>query len=227
MRTGIGRRSVRLPLACALSSLLLVGIVPLGVAVAGPDRSETLDAVPLEHLSDVLERLDAALAALEAPAAERLEEGLAQIIELLEGLMEDLTRSREDEEDDVSVRTRLVRLDLMLHRLVHVLEAVAESAQASPARPQAREALDGLRAWMDGYVDGATTGMAPREAVRFERAAHEMVRALAQRLADMAHRAQRPERDRPPLARLVERLEELLYRLDGFIMHRPPEPPRE
>jgi len=45
------------------------------------------------------------------------------------------------------------------------------------------------------------------------------------RLADMVRNAQKLDRGRPILARLVERLEELLFRLDGFILHRFDQPP--
>ena len=225
MRIGTKRWHVRTPVACVLSALLLVTTVPLGTALAEPDRPENPVVFTLEHLSDVLGRLEAELAALEAPAAERLEEGLEQIIELIENLLDVFSKPPEDEEDGAAVRARILKLNLMLHRLLYVLDEIVENAAETPARPRAKGALEGLRSWVDGYIDGATAGMNPREAARFEKAAHEMIHSLAQRLADMAHRARESRSGRPILARLVEQLEDLLFRLDGFILHRFLQPP--
>ena len=224
MRISTRRWRTRFPAACALSALLLVAAVPMGTALAEPEqRPGNPVEFTLEHFADVLARLEAELAALEAPAAERLEEGLEKIIELIGDLLDESDRPRD--EDGAAIGARIVELDLMLHRLLYVLDEIVESAPGTPARPRAKGSLDGLRDWIDGYIDGATAGMGPREAARFEKAAHEMIRSLAQRLADMARNAQKPGRGRPILARLVERLEELLFRLDGFILHQFDQPP--
>ena len=225
MRTNRRRWRVGIPTVCFLSAVLLVATVPVGTAFAEPDPSENPVEFTLEHLADVLGRLEAELAALEAPAAERLEEGLEQVIELIANLLDEIGQPREEDEEGGAIRARILRLDLMLHRLLYVLDEMVENAGETPARPRAKGALDGLRAWIDGYIDGATAGMSPREAARFERATHEVIRSLAQRLADMARDAQKPDRGRPILARLVERLEELLFRLDGFILHHFLQPP--
>jgi len=218
------RWRTRFHAACVLPALLLVAAVPMGTALAEPEHQpgNPVEST-LEHFADVLARLEAELAALEAPAAERLEEGLEQIIELIGDLLDEFDRPRD--EDGAAIGGRIVELDLMLHRLLYVLDEIVESAADTLARPRAKGALDGLRDWIDGYIDGATAGMNPREAARFEKAAHEMIRSLAQRLADMARNARKPDRGRPLLARLVERLEELLFRLDGFILHHFDQPP--
>ena len=209
MRIGTRRWRTRIAVTCALSALLFVATVPMGTALAEPEQKPGNPVeFTLEHFADVLARLEAKLAALEAPAAERLEEGLKQIIELIGDLLDEFDRPPEEDEDGAAIGARIV-----------------ESAANTPARSPAKGALDGLRDWIDGYIDGATAGMNPREAARFEKAAHGMVRSLAQRLADMARNAQKPDRGRPILARLVERLEELLFRLDGFILHRFDQPP--
>jgi uncharacterized membrane protein YccC len=226
MRISTRRWRTRIPAACVLSALLLVAAVPMGTALAEPEqRPGNPVEFTLERFADVLARLEAELAALEAPATKRLEEGLEQIIELIGNLLDEFDRPREEDEDGTAIGARIVELDLKLHRLLYVLDEIVESAADTPARPRAKGALDGLREWIDGYIDGATAGMNLREAARFERTAHEMIRSLAQRLADMAHNAQKPDRGRPILGRLVERLEELLFRLDGFILHHFDQPP--
>lgn len=229
MRIGTRRWRTRIPAACALSALLLVTAIPMGAALAEPDQQPgTPVEFTLEHLADVVARLEAELAALEAPAAERLEEGLERIIELIGDLLDEFDRPLEEDEDGAAIKARILKLNLMLHRLLYVLDEIVENAAETPARPRAKGALDGLRDWIDGYIDGATAGMNPREAARFEKAAHEMIRSLAQRLADMARGERKPDRGRPILARLVDQLEDLLFRLDGFILnHFDQPPPRE
>ena len=223
MRTSTSRWRSRIPAACVLSTLLIVATIPMGAALAEPGQAKPIE-LTLERLSDVLGRLEAELAALDAPAAERLEEGLERIIELVGDLLAELDRPR-DEADAAPVGARIIKLDLMLHRLLYVLDEIVENSGGTPARPRAQGALGDLRDWVAGYIEGATAGMTPREAARFEKAVHEMIRSLAQRLADMAHRVQTPDRGRPVLARLVEQLEDLLFRLDGFILQQVPQPP--
>ena len=224
MRINKRRWGVRTPVACALSALLLVAAIPMGAALAEPaEKPENPVEFTLEHLADVLGRLEAELAALEGPGAERLEEGIEQIIELIESLLDEAARPRD--EDEAGIRARILKLDLMLHRLLFVLDEIVENAKETPARSRAKGALDGLRDWIDGYIDGATAGMDPRATAQFEKAAHEMIRLLAQRLAGMARNAQKPDRGAPILAQLVEQLENLLFRLDGFILHNFLQPP--
>jgi len=223
MRNGTTRRRSRIAVVCVLTVLAVATAIPAGTAVAEPDPPAPVEGT-LVRLADVLGRLEAELAALESPAAERLEEGMEQIIELIHGLLVEFDRPR-DGEDGEGVRARIVALDLMLHRLLYVLDEIVENAQETPARPRAKGALDDLRDWVDGYVDGLTAGMEPRIAERVESAAFEMVRDLARRIAEMARNAEPDDKGRPVLARLVERLEELLFRLDGFILHRFPKAP--
>ena len=214
-RTSTGRSCA---LAVCVIALLAVLATAPGLALAETDPPKPVEGA-LQALAGVLGRLEAELAALEAPAAERLEEGLEQAIELIENLLDELA-TRQEEADGGDVRGRIVELDLMLHRLLYVLDEIVENARPSPARPRARAALHDLKDWVDGYIDGATAGMSPAETARFERAARDMIRSLVGQLADMARAAQGPDRGRPVLARLVERLEELLFRLDGLILRR-------
>lgn len=208
----------------AMVALLLVTVAPVSTVVAEPAGEPGPVETTLEHLSDLLQKLEAELAALERPKAERLEEGMEQVIELVENLLAEFDQPR-DEDDGAALKARIIKLDLMLHRLVHVLDEIVEASADTPARPRAKGALDDLRDWVNGYIDGLTAGMDPRLADRVEKAVHEMVRDMAHRIGEMAQRAQ--GQDRPVLGRLVERLEELLFRLDGFILHRFLQPPSQ
>ena len=222
MRSGTTRRWSCILGACILMMLTLVTAIP---AFAEPDQAAPVEGT-LERLADVLGRLEAELAALEISAAERLEEGLERIVELIHSLLVEFDRPRDDEGGE-GIRARIVALDLMLHRLLYVLDEIVENAQETPARPRAVGALDDLRDWVDGYIEGLTAGMDPRIADRVERAAFEMVRDVASRIGEMAKNIEPGDKGRPVLARLVEQLEELLFRLDGFILHHSHRPQAE
>ena len=209
------KRIARMGVAALVSILLVGGIAPIG-ALADPEAPGRVEEM-LGSLSDVLSRLESELAALQAPKAERLEEGVEQIIELVEGILREIDQPKA-EEDGPGARARILRLDLMLHRLVYALEEIVEASDG-PRRPADGGALDGLRRWIDGYVDGMTAGVEPRVAERFEQAVHEMVRDLGMRVAEMAKKATPERAERPALAMLVERLEDVLFKLDAFILN--------
>ena len=225
MRSGTTRRWSCIPAACILIMLALVAAIPASTASAEPDQAAPVEGT-LERLADVLGRLEAELAALEISATERLEEGLERIVELIHSLLVEFDRPRDDEGGE-GIRGRIVALDLMLHRLLYVLDEIVQNARETPARPRAVGALDDLRDWVDGYIEGLTAGMDPRIADRVERAAFEMVRDVARRIAEVAKNAEPGDKGRSVLARLVERLEELLFRLDGFILHHSHRPQAE
>ncbi len=224
MRRSIEKRR-RARRAWWLIGLVMVAVIPLGAAAAAAEPGARPVAGSLEAMTDVLARLESELAALEHAAAERLEDAVEETIELLESLLDEMAAPSDDESVD-GMRARILRLDLRLHRLVHVLEEIVEGAKPGPARPRAKRALGDLRGWIDGTVDGATAGLSPREATRFEAAAHGLIRSLSTQLADLSRRADRPDRGHPALARWVERLEALLFRLDGYLLQQMPPPSR-
>ena len=203
-----------------LIGVLLVGFVPTGaVATEPPDRPVILT---LEGLSDILSRLQERLSSLQARPGERFDEKLEELIGLIEELLDQEPPPAEGEEG-LPLKIRIIRIDLRLHRLVHILDEIVDEAEDTPARPAVRESIDDLRHWLDGYIEGATARMSPAEADRFEEAARAMIRAFAGEILGIAKRADPP--DHPVLARLVDRLEDLLFRLDGFILRNfPPSP---
>ena len=191
-------RTIRTPLVAVILAALLLSTSPLGLVVANPiDEPGPVEAT-LDHLSEILKHLEGELSALEAPRAERLEEGLEQLIELIENLLDEFDRPYE-EGDGVALKARIIKLDLMLHRLISVLERVLEGADDKQARPGAREAIDDLRNWVAGYIDGLTATLDPQAAERLERATHEMVLDLAHRIAQMVENTRHEEPEHPRL----------------------------
>ncbi len=222
IQTLAGGRAKVAALTIALA-LLLTGI-PSGRAIAGGEPGPAPVELTLERLSNLVERLEAELAASRNPVAERLEERLEGIAAGLEGLLDVLARPR-DEESTPVLRLRILSFDLTMHRLLYLLDEILDEPDA-PQHPDAREALEGLRRWIDEYVQAMTAGMLPEQARRFEAAAERAMRDLVQELIGVAERTQAPRREssRPALARWVERLETLVFRLDGFMLGQFPEP---
>ncbi len=194
-----------------LPGLLVLGLV---VALAASGFAQMKDApkrewaeTTLEQLSDILQRLEGELSALEAPRAEQLEDALEQLVELIEDLL-DAFETPTGSSDRPSIQARLLRLDERLHKLISVLNRLF-SDDAAIVRPGAREALDDLRNWVDGYIDGATAGMTPEAAEKLEHGVHAMVCDLAQRIGETLRGAQPDAPDFPKLERLLDRLQRL------------------
>jgi hypothetical protein len=205
----------------ALVSLLCVAALPVGIVVAEPAGESGRVEATLEQLSGLLMRLEAELAALERPQAERLEQQLEEVIEAIEGLLDELDGPRRTA-DLEAWKARLLRFDLQLHRLVYSLEEIVESTAAVPARPDAEESIDNLRIILDSIVMDASFGMDGEQFDQLEEAVYKTARVLGGRIKDLAKRVE-PRTALPELARLVERLEELLVRLDGLLLHRAPQ----
>ena len=227
-KEGSGRlrsRIARTVVPSVIVALLLV-VTGSGMAIAQNEPPSVSAEIALERLSDLVQRLEGELAASRNPAADRLEERLERVIEGLESLLDLLDRPR-DEEDATALKRRILQLDLTMHRLLFLLEEMIEEPH-SPHQRSAREAFEGLRRWMDGYIAATTAGMPTEQAQRFEAAVQEALRGLVRQLTAMARRTQayaNPPND-APLPRLVERLERLVFRLDGFILGHLTEPVR-
>ncbi|MFC2079201.1 hypothetical protein ACFLSZ_04405 [Candidatus Bipolaricaulota bacterium] len=212
-------RTIRNPLLAVVVAALILSTLPLGLAIADPiDKPGPIEAT-LDHLSEILKDLEGELSALEAPRAERLEEGLEELTELISSLLEEFDHPRE-EGNGPALKARIIRLDLMLHRLISVLDGLLAGPEQDG--PKTREAIDDLRNWVTGYIDGLSAGMDDQAAERLEQAVHEMVRDLAQRVAQITEKTRQDAPEFPKLERLVAQLENLVARLDGFIRQRFP-----
>jgi len=219
----------------ALVGLLIMAVLPVGTAMAeppdlpiepasvGPDGGDGPFAGMLNRLSELLRRLEGELATLEGPRAERLEERLEGAIEAIESLLGEVERPRE-KLDETAWKARMVKVNLHLHRLVQLLEEIVERTPDRPERPRAKLSIEQLREWIDDYIVQASAGMDSEEYERFERAVRQMAKFLGERISQMAKKV--PAKIEPSkLARLVERLEALLFRLDGFLLNQLPKRP--
>lgn len=204
----------------AMVGLLFVAAVPARIVVAEPAEEAGRIETALEQLSGLLLRLEAELAALERPAAEQLEDRLEQVIEAIEGLLDEVDGPRKAA-DLEAWKARIVKFDLQLHRLVYALEEIVESSVAVPARPDAEESIDNLRIILDSIIMDASFGMDGEQFEQLEEAVYKTARVLGGRIKDLAKHVE-PKTALPGLARLVERLEELLAHFDGFILYRAP-----
>jgi len=213
-------RTPRMLAAFLLAAALVVGAVPaIGeTPAANPERREAV----LEGLDAILERLGTELERLQEADLPALEEQLEGIVELLGALADELDTPSDD--DGPTLRHQTVKLDLMLHRFVAILERLVEPKPARP-RPGAKEVIDDLRNWVDGYVDAATAGMDRGEARRFEALARRMVSGIGERIGDAVRKAGGDEPEKTHLERALERIEALLARLDRLTVRtfgRPP-----
>ncbi|MCX6093038.1 MAG: hypothetical protein NTX23_09265 [Candidatus Bipolaricaulota bacterium] len=204
------RRASLKAAACAAAVISMLFVLPV---LAAEDAPKPLE-VTLERMGDLLTRLDAELAAVDRPAADRLE----QRVEEAAGLVEDVLASLGGESDSATPRQGAARLDLTLHRLVALLEEIVGEPGARPERAGARTTLEEVRAWVDGYVAAATSGMNARDAERFDRAAHDLARGLAAQLARVAKKAPATEQGNAKLPQVVARLEALTLQLDELLL---------
>lgn len=215
------RRRARIAVVCGLVFAFLTIASPVGFVVAEPAGDPGPIEATLARLSEILTRLEGELAALEAPRAERLEERLENVIELIEALLGELDRPREEMNEQARM-SRIVVFALRLHRLVYLLEEIIEDTPSSPVRPHANRSVDDLKVWLDGLIFHASVGMSPEEYEQLESAVYRTARVLSERISEMAKRVV-PGAGRLPLVKVVEHLEAVLFRLDGFILHHFPQ----
>ena len=198
---------------------LVVALVALPLAVHA-DEGRPDGAGPLPILTNLLEKLDEELVGLQGRVAEAdralVEKELAQAIELLEKLLNELGTPPQSDEQKPSLKEKLGQLDRVLHRLLEVLETIVAPAGPSSEQGTAKEAASELRTWVDGYVAGVTARMDPREAREFE----AIARTLLEKVAETLTRGLHPTRpaDPSPLKVLLHRLEGLVARLDQTLV---------
>ena len=203
--------------------------LPVSAGVGHSEEGPGGQPPALVALTSILERLDAELERLQDAELPALEEQVEGIIGLLEELSEELVVAPDSDEDRPQLKEQLVKLDLMLHRLMAMMERIVERADAapkpSPEKERAQEALGDLRQWVDGYIAGATRRMGRIEAQQFERTTEAMLGVIAKQLGRVGQRAKEHQPGKARLEMLVERIEALLARLDRFIIRSFGQPP--
>lgn len=209
-------RSHKSAAARMVATMLVTALCVLSASAAPSGDAGPVEAT-LDQLSEILQHIEGQLSALEAPRIERLEEGIEQLIELIESLLIEFDRPRSSA-TETSIKGRILRLDKALHQLVDVLERIVEGNE--PEQPKMTDAIDELRRWVDGYVAGLTAGLSPTAAERLEATVHKMIRDLALRIAEMVEHARADEPEYPRLEAQLGRLQSLVHRLDAWIRQR-------
>ncbi len=190
----------------------------LGVMAVAPAFGNDQHPRAVAGLTELLNKLDKALDSLPTEKFPALEEQLAGIGDLLSELIDALATPGEKPEP-----AQIVRLDLMLHRLVFILEGIKNRA------PQGKkhEAFEDMRVWIDGYITGITARMDKNRAREFASLARVMLKDVGQRIAHMA--GIRPGAGKEPgrIEPILRRLKPLLHRLDIYIIRNFGRPPAE
>ncbi len=217
---GLGRGTV----VSGILFALIVGLLAFSPAVFGEDAEHPR---AVAGLTVILDKLDKALEALPADKFPALEEQLEGIGNLLSGLLDELEAPPAPGEKP-QVKQQIVKLDLMLHRLVFILEGIAARGEGTP-RPSegSGKALEDLRIWVDGYIAGLTAHMDRIEAQEFTRLAHTMLKDIERHVARMAHLIGPKDQEKGRVEIALERIKALLSRLDVYIIRnfgRPPTP---
>jgi len=224
------RPAVRFGAVLFLSTLTLLAAMP-AVGVLGQEEDPAPRESAMEALEGILTRLEEALVRLDEVEIPELERQLEAIAGLLGELLVQLEEG--DSGGEPTTKEQVVKLDIMLHRLIHTLERLVARQEANEPPSQeelrAREALENLRIWINGYVDGLTQHLRPSEAREFERMAGALLQALNRHVARIVHAAIEKHEDPTRLELLLQRVQDLVARLDAFIVRhfgRPVAPPR-
>ena len=154
----IGRLTL---LALLVGSLFLISAVP-----AFAERPQRPEPAPgegpvvktLEHVEEALKNLEAELASMTAPVAERLEERVEEVVEVL-GAVLGRIGDKEINPEDAAIQKKIVELTLRLHRLIYQLDEMVENAPRTGApQPGLRilarfvERLEDLAFKLDGFI---------------------------------------------------------------------------
>ena len=222
-RIGFGKVAVVSGILFTMVTALLL----ISPAVFGNDTEHPR---AVAGLTVILNKLDKALEALPEDKFPALEKQLKGIGDLLSDLVDEL-KTPPDEGAKPQVKAQIVKLDLMLHRLVFILEGIARRNEGVPqpvaASGKARAALGDLRVWVDGYIAGLTARMNKPEAREFARLARVMLKDIEQHVARMASHFRPNDQGAKRVVIAVDRIKALLARLDLYIIRnfgRPPAP---
>ena len=171
-----------------------------------------------KQLTTILDKLDRELAQLTGDKLPALKDQLSTISSLLDDLVSTLHTPTDVGSDVSTAKEQVIKLDLMLHRLVIILEQIAGMNEPT-STPGLHETISDLRVWINGYIDGATADMGPIEAQRYEKMARTLLNDIEKHVAKIAAQAE-PSR----LAVIIGHIKVQLRTLDRFILrnfHRP------
>ncbi len=205
--------------AYSIVVLLVIGVVASIPALGRetPDASRPIQEL-LVQMERILLHVEAELAALRSPAAERLEDRLEEVVERLSRFL-DTALAGSDRLDADAAGLRLMTLDLSLHRFAYLLRRVADDGPVSLHRDRAKSALEDLRNWLSHAANALTADLEPTDAARLEDVTSRIARMLGRQLVEIAGSAAPGGSTWSGLVRLADHLDALLFRLDGLILN--------
>lgn len=208
-----------------LAALVMAAVlIPTYTAFSQEDPSATVrDKVAdrlSERLTTILDRIDEEMAQLSGDKFPALQDQLEAISSLLDDLALAIQNPPKQDTGGPAAKEEIVKLDLMLHRLVTVLERIAstDETQSTPAQGRLHGAISDLRLWINGYIAGATSDMGPLEARRYERMARTLLTDVGKHVAKMAEQARPKEEEPSRLDVIIEHIKAQLHLLDHFIL---------
>ncbi len=226
-KLGSKNRFGRVTVISGILFALVVGLLAFSPVVFGNDTEHPR---AVAGLTVILNKLDKALEALPEDKFPALEKQLEGISGLLSDLLKELGTSPAPGEKP-QVKQQIVKLDLMLHRLVFILEGIARRGnnvqQPSAPAGRAREALGDLHTWIEGYIAGLTAHMDRAKAQEFAKLARTMLKDIEQHVARMASHFRPKDQEAKRVGIAIDRIKTLLSRLDVYIIRnfgRPPAP---
>jgi hypothetical protein len=193
-------------------------IIPSYAIFAQADPSATVKDRLADRLSTILNRLDTELGALPGDKFPVLKDQLETISSLLDDIVSYLEEPNSAGSEGPTLKEKTIKLDLMLHRLVAILERIAATTDPDPTTPQRkiRETISDLRVWIKGYIAGVTADMGPLEARRYEEMARTLLTDVGKHLARIAERARPEEPSRIDL--IIRHIRKQIHLLDRFIV---------
>ena len=214
----------RLATITLVALVMAAVLVPSYVGFSQADPSATMRDRIANRLGDrlttILDKLDQEMAQLSGDEFPALKDQLDAISSLLEDLVSALQNPPDSDTKGPTAKEKVVKLDLMLHRLVIILERIADddTPTSNPAQGKLHGTISDLRVWINGYIEGATADMGPIEARRYEAMARKLLTDVGKHVAKIAERA-RPKAGEPSrLDVVIEHIKAQLHMLDRFIL---------
>ncbi len=172
------------------------------------------------RLSTILDNVDQALERLPGDKLPALKDQLGEISALLDDLVSTLQNSPDAGSDGSTTKEQVVKLDLMLHRLVIILERIAGSdvPTSTPAQGKLHATISDLREWINGYMEGATADTGPLEAGRYEEMARILLSDVGKHVGKIAAQAKPKAAEASPLDAVIKHIKVQLRVLDRFML---------
>jgi len=210
----------RLVTITVVAMMMMAVIIPSFAGFSQTDQSATVRDMLAERLTTILNKLDQELGQLSGEKFPALKDQLDSISTLLDDLVSSIETPPNADKERPTAKEQALKLDLMLHRLVIILERIADTTARAPTPTQAkvRETISDLHVWINGYIAGVTAKMGPVEAQRYEEMARSLLTNLGEHIARIAAQA-RPKSEEPSrLDVIIEHIRGQFRALDRFIL---------